>query len=284
MADSKRILMVTGASGHLGRRVVELLLEGKEGPIVAGTRTPEKLKDLGAKGAEIRHADFEDPSSLDKAFTGVERLLIISTDALDQPGKRFAQHKNAVEAAQRAGVKHVLYTSMPNPEPGNPITFAPDHYNTERALAASKFTWTILRHNWYSDYLIPRLSTAVAMGKLISAPGKSGAAYITREDCARADAAALASTVMVNRTLNITGPAIVPNAELARLAATLTGKPVEPLELEPAAIKAGMAKAGVPEFLHDFLISMDVASTTDREFRIWSRHPTTFVVKHRTGV
>ena len=259
MADQKRVLLVTGASGHLGRRVVELLLEAKAGHIVAATRTPEKLKDLAAKGAEIRHADFDDPASLDKAFAGAERLLLISTDALDKPGHRFAQHQKAVEAAGRTGVKHVLYTSMPNPEPGNPITFAPDHYNTEKILAASKLGWTILRHNWYSDYLVPRLSQAVAMGKLISPPGKSGAAYITREDCAKADAAALASSETGNKTVNITGPAIIPNDLLAKLAASITGKPVEPVILEPAQIKAGLAKAGVPEFLHDFLVSMDVA-------------------------
>src|ERR1700728_599886 len=147
---SERTLFVTGAGGHLGRRVVELLIEQRAGKIVAGTRKPEKLADLAARGVAVRHADFEDAKGLEAALAGVDRVLIISTDAIDRPGRRLAQHQAAVAAAARAGVKHVVYTSMPNPET-SPVVFAPDHLGTEQALKASGMGWTVLRDCWWSD-------------------------------------------------------------------------------------------------------------------------------------
>src|SRR5271170_4367258 len=171
---SERTLFVTGASGHLGRRVVELLLETGAANIVAGTRKPEKLADLAARGVVVRPADFEEPKGLRTAFVGVDRVLIISTDAIDRPGRRLAQHQAAVAAAAGAGVKHAVYTSMPNPET-SPVVFAPDHLGTEQALKASGMSWTILRDCWYTDYLVPGLAAAVASGKLVSATGQGGA-------------------------------------------------------------------------------------------------------------
>ena len=132
------ILLVTGASGHLGRQVVELLLETHSGTIIAVTRTPEKLADLSRRGVIVLQADFDDPASLVQAFQGVDRLLLISTDALDAPGRRINQHRNAIKAAEQAGVKHVVYTSLMNPGPDSPVFLAPDHSTTEEALKESK--------------------------------------------------------------------------------------------------------------------------------------------------
>ena len=257
--NNSRNLGVTGASGHLGRRVVELLLESGADHIVALTRNPEKIADLAARGAETRPASFDDPESLRKAFAGVERALIISTDALGQPGKRLAQHRNAVEAAVRAGVKHVVYTSMPNPKPDSPIFFAPDHRGTEEALAASPLSWTALRMYWYTDFLPTKLAPAVASGQLFSAAGDGGAAYITREDCARAAAAALASQDTSKRTLNVTGPAVVGYAELARIASEVSGRAVTYVPLSAQALKEGMLKAGVPAMFADLAVGADLA-------------------------
>jgi NAD(P)H dehydrogenase (quinone) len=265
---SERTLFVTGASGHLGRRVVELLLEKAAGKIVAGTRKPEKLADLAAKGVVVRQADFEDPKGLQAALAGVDRVLIISTDAIDRPGRRLAQHQAAVAAAASAGVKHAVYTSMPNPET-SPVVFAPDHLGTEQALKASGMGWTILRNCWYTDYLIMTLAPAVASGKLVAATGQGGAPYVTREDCAQAAAAALASSDTSNKTWNITGPDLVTYAELAKLAGELTGRPVNYAPVEPAERIAQLIAAGTPEPIAKMLVSGQKAIAEGK----WARRP-----------
>jgi NAD(P)H dehydrogenase (quinone) len=255
---SEPTLFVTGASGHLGRRVVELLLEKAAGKIVAGTRKPEKLADLAARGVVVRHADFEDRKGLEAALAGVDRVLIVSSDAIDRPGRRLAQHQTAVAAAVSAGVKHAVYTSMPNPET-SPVVFAPDHLGTEQALKASGMAWTILRNCWYTDYLIPTLAPAVALGQLIAATGQGGAPYVTREDCARAAAAALTSSDTNNRTWNITGPDLITYAELAKLAAELTGRPATYAPVEPAERTAQLIAVGTPEPIAKMLVSGQMA-------------------------
>ncbi len=189
--NNRRTLLVIGASGHLGQRVIELLLEANAGHVIAATRTPEKLAHLVARDVEVRKADFDDPGTLASAFAGVDRLLLISTDALDGTDRRIVQHRNAINAAAQAKVKHVVYTSLTNPEPGSPIAIAPDHYATEQVLAASGLDWTVLRNNIYTDYQLAGLTRAVATGQLVSAAGDGGVGYVTREDCARAAAAAL---------------------------------------------------------------------------------------------
>src|ERR1700734_3225953 len=255
---SERTLFVTGAGGHLGRRVVELLLEQRAGKIVAGTRKPEKLADLAARGVEVRHADFEDPKGLEGALAGVDRVLIISTDAIDRPGRRLAQHKAAVAAEVSAGVKHALYTSMPNPET-SPVVFAPDHLGTEQALKASGLSYTILRMCWYTDFLIPTLAPAAPSGKLRAATGRGGAPYVTRDDCAQAAAAALASRDTNNQTWNITGPDLMTYAELAKLASELTGRPVSFEAVTPEERLAQLVAVGTPEPIAKMLVAGQLA-------------------------
>jgi len=244
---SNQTILVSGAAGQMGRRVTDLLLEAKAGRVIAGARDAAKVADLVQRGAEVRHVDFDDAVSLAQAFAGVDRLLIISTDAIAEPGRRLQQHRNAVAAAAKAGVKHVVYTSMPNADKNNFIFFAPDHRGTEEALAASSLSYTVLRNNWYTDYLPTSLKPAVAMGKLFAAAGEGGAAFITREDCAKAAVAALMSSNMDRRVMELTGPAVVTFRELARLAAEVTGKPVEYIPVDGDAIKQTLMQNGVPE-------------------------------------
>jgi NAD(P)H dehydrogenase (quinone) len=253
-------LLVTGASGHLGQRVVELLLEAKAGQVIAATRTPEKLADLVGRGVEVRQADFDDPGSLAAAFAGVDRLLLISTDAVGEPGQRLAQHRAAVAAAVQAGVKHVVYTSLTRPEPGTPITIAGDHYGTEQALAKSPLDWTVLRNNVYTDYLLMSLPQAVAMGQLVAAAGEGGVGYVTREDCARAAAAALASTATGRVTLEITGPEVVTYVELAQIASETSGRPINYISVAPDAMQNILVGAGLPPFYAEALVSFQTAT------------------------
>ncbi|GIV57352.1 MAG: NAD(P)-dependent oxidoreductase [Rhodothermaceae bacterium] len=255
----RQTLLVTGASGHLGRRVVERLLERGAGPIIATTRHPEKLSDLAARGVDVRPADFDRPETLPAAFDGADRLLLISTDAVDRPGRRFAQHRNAIDAAVQVGVRHIVYTSLFGVAPGSPIPIADDHLQTEQALEASGLGFTALRNNLYTDLLLMSLPPAVASGKLYAAAGDGGAAYVTREDCARAAAAALASDFEGTRRLDITGPAVVTYHELAALASELSGRTVEYVPVDVETYVAGAVAAGLPEPVARLMASFDVA-------------------------
>jgi len=254
-------LLVTGASGHLGQRVLELLLEAgiAPGKIVAASRTPEKLAAFTARGVTARRADFEDPTSLAEAFKGVDRLLLVSTDAVDVPGRRIQQHRNAVKAAEEAGVSHVVYTGIMNPTPDFPAFVNPDHRGTEEALAASKLGYTVLRENIYTEALLASLGQAVATGQLFSATGDGKAAYITREDCARAAAAALASSFNGRRILDISGPEAVSQKDVAAIASQITGRQITYIPLELDALIQGMVGAGLPHPMAEAYATFDAA-------------------------
>jgi NAD(P)H dehydrogenase (quinone) len=261
MTNSKQTLLVTGASGQLGKRVVELLLEAKAGRVIATTRTPEKLAALAARGAEVREADFKDPASLRAAFADADRMLLISTGDLFPLGLRLGQHRAAVAAAVDAGVKHVLYTSGPAPYPIAGGGLIDDHFWTEQAIFASPMTWTILRHQIYMDTLLMSVPQAAASGQLHSSMGNGASNYVTREDCARADAAALASDFSGRRILDITGPKPVTQDEVGAIASELTGRPIKHVNLTLDAQRAGMGSAGLPPFLIDALQRFQIAAS-----------------------
>lgn len=257
-------LLVTGASGQLGRRVLELLLESNAGQIIATTRTPEKLADFGARGVIVRKADFDDSASLVEAFKGADRLLLISTDALDVPGRRLKQHVNAVKAAEAVGVKHVVYTSLINPSADSPVLIAGDHRGTEEALAASQLDWTVLRESVYTDMLPQVVGQAIQTGQLMTAAGQGKIAYITREDCAYAAAGALTDNFNGRRTLDITGPSAISHADLAAIASQMTGRAIAYIPLEPAVLVQGMVGAGLPQPIAELLVSFDTAIAQGR--------------------
>ncbi len=250
-------LLVTGASGNLGQRVLELLLAAGDKNIIATTRSPEKLAAFAAQGVTVRAADFDNVSSLTAAFAGADRLLLISTDALDRPGRRLEQHQNAVKAAELAGVKHVVYTSLTHAEPDSPILLAGDHYGTEQALQSSGVGYTVLRNNVYADQLISTLQRAIAGGQLFAAAAEGKTGYVTREDCARAAAAALSADFEGRRTLDVTGPSAISQAELAEIAQTLSGKPVVYVAIPLSALVDGMVGAGLPRPMAEVYASFD---------------------------
>ena len=256
MTDAKPTLLVTGAGGHLGSRVVELLLARGIGKVIAGSRDPAKLADLTAKGAETRKVDFDDPN-LAAALSGVDRLLLISTDALDRPGRRLAQHRAAVAAAVKAGVKHVVYTSMPNPEPGSRVIFAPDHYGTELALKESGLTWTILRNAWYAENLAFTLPAALATGKWITSAGEGRISHITRDDCAEAATAALTSSSTENARYDITGTEALTTTEIAALASAAFEKPIAVVQMSDGELATALSAAGFPAPYVPMFVSFD---------------------------
>ena len=258
-----KTLLVTGASGQLGRGVINHLLDTFKVPaaqIIATTRTPANLADLAARGVVVRAADYNDPASLAKAFAGAGRALIISTNELEVQGKRREQQIAAVAAATQAGVVHLLYTSMPNPEPGSPVHFAPDHYDTEQAIKASGIPYTIFRNNWYDENLFMALPQVLASGQWYTSAGDGGISYGTRDDLAAAIAAGLASGTNESTTYTLTGPKAYTTAEVAALVTEVTGKPIQVVQLSDDALTEGMKAAGLPEPFAKLLVSFDATT------------------------
>lgn len=273
-------LLVTGAGGQLGRRVAELLLEAGAPHVIATTRDPARLADLAARGVEVRAADFDDPASLQAAFAGVDRLLLVSTDALDRPGRRLAQQRAAVAAAAAAGVNHLAYTSAPAARPQ--AQGLDDHFWTEAAIIAEpSLTWTILRHHIYAEVILMGAGHALAEGVLHTATGGRGRAYVTREDCARADAAALLGAEG-RQILEVSGPEAITQDQLAALLAKVAGRPLVHQDVPLDALRAGLAGAGLPPLLVELLATFDHdaaegrhAVVTDTVERLTGRAPAT---------
>ena len=252
-------LLVTGAAGQLGRAVLHHLLETSKvapGNIVAVSRNPEKLSEFADKGIETRAADFDDEAGLVKAFTGVDRVLIVSTDELATPGKRLTQHRTAVSAAAKAGVGHIVYTSMPNPD-RSLVSFAPDHLGTEQAIKASGISYTILRNSWYDDNYLRSMPHNLQVGTWYTSMGSGKVANITRDDCARAAAAALADPPAGSRVLTLTGPESLAAEEIAARASKATGKPLDVVHVTDEQLTHGLTGAGLPDFVVKMLVSAD---------------------------
>lgn len=278
-------LLVTGASGQLGRLVLDALLaSGKVAPesIVATTRDAAKLDAYAQKGVTVRAADFDDPASLDAALAGAGKVLILSTDALDKPGRRLAQHKAAVAATKKAGAKHILYTSMPQPDDSR-VTFAPDHLGTEEAIKATGIPYTILRDGWYAENLFMSLPHALQTGSWYTASGNGRLAHITRADTAAAIAGALLSAGDESRTYTLTGTKSHTADEIAAIVSAATGKPLKVVHVTDAQLAEGLKAAGLPEGFIPTVVSFDantregkIAMVTDDAEKLSGRKPTSF--------
>jgi NAD(P)H dehydrogenase (quinone) len=247
-------LIITGASGHLGRRSAELLLdtEGVDArDVVLVTRDPSKLDDLAARGATVRFGDFTQPESLPDAFAGAGRVLIVS---LDTVGERVAPQVAAIHAAREAGASLIAYTSLPNPIAENPAAVAADHRATEEALRGSGVAWTLLRNALYSEFRIPEAGAAAAAGTFHHNQGDGVTAYVSREDCAAAAAAVLAGgDEHAGKAYDITGPELLGGADLARLYGA------EEAAVDDDAFASGLRAAGLPEVAVPLLVSFGVA-------------------------
>jgi NAD(P)H dehydrogenase (quinone) len=244
-ARSPRIL-ITGASGHLGRRVLEILLEQGVTNLCAGTRTPDKVSDLAAMGAELRRVDFDEPGSLRKAFEGTDRLLIISTDAIFVPGQRRRQHRAALDAALEARVGRLLYTSMPNPEPPSVMPIAPDHYEMEQAIEQSARSFAILRNSWYAENLLRSMPAVIKSGRWYTSAADGRIPYISREDVARATAAALLDDSTSHVRYDLTGARALCTQEIATLANDVFGSRIEIVPVSDDELSAQLAASGMP--------------------------------------
>jgi NAD(P)H dehydrogenase (quinone) len=238
-------IVITGASGQLGRGVIDNVLETTEpSELILVTRSPDELEEYTILGADVRHGDFNNPGTLRDALRGGERMLLISTDAV---GDRVAQHGAAIDAAADVGVELVAYTSIINPTADNPAFVVPDHLGTEERLRQSGLGWTFLRNSLYAEFQAPAMAAAAESGVLVTNEGEGSVAYVSRDDCASAAAAVLVGGDHSGAAYNITGPELLDAAARAKIFSDLTGKPIEVVNLGDEEYAARLAEGtGMP--------------------------------------
>lgn len=269
---------VTGATGQLGRLVVEQLLTRHPAEeIVAIVRDPAKAADLAAAGVGVRVADYDDRAALEAAFTGLDRLLLISSSEV---GRRVQQHKNVIDAAKAAGVKHVVYTSAPKATTSR-LVVAPEHKATEEYLIASGIPYTILRNNWYTENYSQAIRTAAETGELVAAAGAGRVASATRADLAEAAAVVLTSEGHEGKVYELGAEKAWDYYELAATIAEITGRPCVYKPIEPEELVARLKAAGMDEQAAQSVAAVDagiaeggLAVATDDLAKLLGRPPT----------
>lgn len=238
-------IAISGASGKLGRMVLQSLRSITKQPLVLLSRTPNALAGISSD-LEPRFADFDEVASLENAMAGVDRLILISTNALSPNGRRVRQHRAAIDAAIGAGVSHIVYTSFLKADCSPLSMMTADHAATEAILKESGIGYSVLRNAFYDDLALQFLERADDDGRFIHAAGAGGVAYVTRQQCADAAAFAISDGFSGRRTLDITGPKAITMPELADLARSRRGRPYSAVAVSKEALVERMVASSVP--------------------------------------
>lgn len=252
------MIVVTGATGQLGRLVIAALLRTQPADsLVAAVRNPDKAADLAALGVQVRQADYALPETLGPAFAGADKLLLISSSEV---GQRAKQHQAVIDAAKAAGVQLIAYTSLLHADV-SPLGLAVEHKQTEAALAASGLPHVLLRNGWYSENYAMGLPGALARGTLYGAAGEGRITSASREDYAQAAAAVLtASAPQVGKVYELAGDASYTLSELAAETARQAGKPLVYQDLPEAAYRDALLGAGLPAPVAALLADSDAGA------------------------
>lgn len=248
------MIVVTGATGQLGQLVIKALLKKHPASnIAAAVRNVEKAKDLAALGVQVRHADYNQPSSWDSALKGADKILLISSSEV---GQRAKQHRAVIDAAKRAGVKLLAYTSVLRADT-SPLGLAAEHKETEEYLRASGVPFTLLRHGWYTENYTAGISSALAHGAVFGCAGDGRISSSTRADYAEADAAVLTAENQAGKVYELAGDTSFTLTELAAEISRQTGKAIGYVNLPEAEYKKALLGAGLPEFIAELLANSD---------------------------
>jgi len=246
-------LLVTGATGKLGSKVVkELLKTVPAEQLAVSVRTPAKAEWISALGVEVRHGDFDQPETLATAFAGIDRLLIISADGDNET--RIRQHADAVAQAERAGVKFIAYTSIGNAQASSNF-LAPTHKATEESIQESGIPYSFLRNNWYLENESSSIQGVLAGAPWVTSAGNGKVGWALQQDYAEAAAAVLSGTGHENTIYELSGPLLTTDDIAAELGAVI-GKEVAVQHVDDAAYIEIMKGAGVPEFLLPMLVNI----------------------------
>ncbi len=249
------MIVVTGATGQLGRAVVEgLLTRLPADRIVASVRDPAKATALAERGVHVRAGDFAKPDNLAAAFAGAEQVLVVSVDKLGETALRL--HHAAIEAARTAGARRVLYTSHMGARTDSPFAPAPDHAATEAFLAKGGAPFTSLRHGFYAESALHLIGHGLQAGE-IRAPEDGPVSWTTRADLAEADAILLAEEGRLDGiTPPLTATEAFTMADLAAIASELTGREIKRVNLPDDEWHDATVAQGAPAPMADMLLGM----------------------------
>ncbi|RBP14313.1 uncharacterized protein YbjT (DUF2867 family) [Roseiarcus fermentans] len=276
------MIVVTGATGHLGSAVVENLARRlPANRIVASVRDAARASFIAGLGVDIRTGDFDDPASLEAAFAGAQQVLIVSADKLGDEALRL--HRNAIEAARAAGARRILYTSHMGARPNSPFAPADQHAGTEADLAASGGAWLALRHGFYAESCLHVIGDGLASG-VLRAPEDGPVSWTARADLAEADAAILADD---GRRDGVTPPLTAPQAltltDVAAIASDVAGRDIRRVVVSDDAWREEKIAAGMPAMVAELLLGMfraarrgDFAATGPALETLLGRPPRTF--------
>jgi NAD(P)H dehydrogenase (quinone) len=249
-------LLVTGATGNLGGLVVEALLKKVSTENIAvSVRNPEKAADLKSKGVDVRFGDFDQLESLEFAFAGIDRLLIISTDGDNET--RIRQHQTAVEAATKAQVKLIVYTSVANAT-SSMLGLAEVHRKTEEAILKTNIPYVFLRNNWYLENEASNIKGVLAGGQWITSAGEGKVGWALKRDYAEAAAAVLAGSGHENKIYELSSKPLS-QTELANAVGKVIGKDIIVLNVDDVSYAQGLNEVGLPEFVVDLLTGIQKA-------------------------
>lgn len=252
------MIVVTGASGQLGRLVIQSLLKTVPAAgIVAAVRQPAAVADLAALGVQVRQADYAQPATLDAAFQGATKVLLISSSAL---GERVAQHGNVIDAARRAGVALLAYTSLLHADT-SPLGLAAEHTATEALLRASGVPHVLLRNGWYTENYLASLPAVLQHGAVIGSAGEGRIASAARADYADAAAAVLTRDDQAGQVHELAGDTSYTLAEFAAEVGRQTGRTIPYVNLPEADYRGALLGAGLPEPLAHLLADSDVGAS-----------------------
>ncbi|AHB68895.1 SDR family oxidoreductase [Cronobacter malonaticus] len=252
------MIAITGATGQLGQRVIDTLLNTVAAQeIVAIVRNPAKAAALSARGVQVRAADYNDAAALTAAFAGVEKLLLISSSEV---GQRAPQHRNVIDAAKTAGVKLIAYTSLLHAD-RSPLGLADEHVATEKMLADAGVPYVLLRNGWYTENYLASVPPALEHGVFIGSAGDGKIASASRQDYAEAAAKVLTLDNQAGRVYELAGDHAWTLRDLTALLSKETGKTVAYQNLSEADFAAALTGAGLPEGFAKLLADSDVGAS-----------------------
>jgi len=252
------MIVVTGATGKLGRLVMEGLLKTiPPAELAVAVRNPDKAADLAARGVQVRRADYDDPQTLGRAFAGARKVLLISANEM---GKRASQHRHVLAAVRDADVQLLAYTSLLRAGSSR-LVLADEHRTTEETIRASSIPYVLLRNGWYIENHTEQLGTILRHGAIVGAAGDGRFASATRRDYAEAAVAVLTGTSHENAVYELVGDSPFTLKEFAAEVSRQTGKTIAYKNVSPEQYKNVLVGAGIPGPYADMLVDSDVGAS-----------------------